>query len=114
MTADEVLVICGKTIGQPLNPMQRKIGFPREQSTGGPAMRRIAEQIATHGFEPWFVIDDSQLTALEDELGRPICASGDTLFGLILITTCDDEDEFDWLREQRKLANGEAVIDCRT
>ena len=110
MTADEVVVICGRTIGQPLNRCLQKIGFPREKSTGGPVMRWLAEHIAQHGFEPWFVINEKTRAALEVELGRVICASGDTLFGLILISTDDIDDDISWLQEHR---GKEAVIDCR-
>lgn len=110
MTAAEVIEACRATIGKPLNGCQTRIGFPREQSAGGPAMAKLADRIAQHGFDPWFIISARQAQMLTLELGRSICASGDTLFGLILVGVDDTDEDIRWLREHR---GDDAIVDCR-
>ena len=95
VTADEVLEACAATIGQPLNRCQTRIGFPRETSIGGPLFKAMAAEIGKHSFPlggPFFLIGMSQKEELEKELGRPICNSGDCLFGMILISLWLPED----------------------
>jgi hypothetical protein len=111
MTADEVLDACRETIGKPLNRCQTRIGVPREKSTGGSLFRAMAVEIGRHEWPsgPWFMVSREQREQLERELGRTILASGDCLFGTILVTQIDSDEEAATVFEQ-----GEVAVDLRS
>lgn len=115
MTADEVLDACRETIGKPLSRCQTRIGFPRETGTGGSLFRAMAVEIGKHEWPsgPWFMVSLEvsleQREQLERELGRTILASGDCLFGTILVTQIDSDEEAATVFEQ-----GEVAVDLRS
>jgi hypothetical protein len=111
MTADEVLDACRETIGKPLNRCQTRIGVPREKSTGGSLFRAMAVEIGRHEWPsgPWFMVSREQREQLERELGRTILASGDCLFGTILVTQIDSDEE-----AATVFAQGEVAVDLRS
>jgi hypothetical protein len=97
MTADEVLDVCRQAMTKPLNRQQQQIGIPREKHIGGKLMRRIAQAIGLYAEKasqlnsgPMVALSEPQLRTLESELGRSVCNSGDTLFGIILVTIAED------------------------
>lgn len=111
MTADEVLNACRATIGKPLNRCQTRIGVPRETGTGGSLFRAMAIQIGKHEWPngPWFLVSREQREQLERELERTILASGDCLFGKILVTQIDSDEE-----AATMFAQGEVAVDLRS
>jgi hypothetical protein len=103
----DILRECEQSIGEKrCNPL----GTPREKSIGGAAMALLAKRVMEHGWqEPWYAISEAHRVALEKELGRCILASGDTLFGRILVMPVDTDEEIaSYVAE-----TGRVVIDCR-
>ena len=110
--------MCRQASGKPLQPMLKRMGFPREQHYEGPLWNQILEGLADKaqpnnvsptGFSvgPPVLLTEPQFRILEKELGRSLCNSGDVLFGSIQIATyCPDEGCC-------VAGSDEVVIDCR-